>query len=436
MTTIKKIHGREVLDSRGRPTVEVEIHTEDGAVGIAIAPSGASTGSSEVLELRDGDPRRYDGRGVLKAVENVNAVIAPALVGKDSAKQGACDAVLKELDSSAQKSILGGNATIAVSLALGHAAAASKRVPLYEHLHQIIREGTSALGFDPELFPAPVLPLPETNMISGGMHAGGNLDFQDVLIAPIGAPDYPTCLEWIVRVYNRLGKLLRDRGFEGYLVGDEGGYGPRLTSNRDAVALVTQAIEAAGLSSGDDVAITLDVASTHFYKNGKYHLQAEQGRVLSSSEMIDTLESWVNEFPIISIEDGLAEDDWEGWQELQRRLGDRILLVGDDLFTTNADRVRKGIEIQAANSVLVKVNQIGSLTETIETMAVGRQAGFSLVVSARSGETEDSTLADLATAAAGEQIKIGSIVRSERLAKYNRLLQIAERVPDFQNALR
>ena len=236
MTTIKKLHGREVLDSRGRPTVEVELHTEDGAVGIAIAPSGASTGSSEVLELRDGDPRRYDGRGVLKAVENVNAVIAPALVGKDSAKQGACDAVLKELDSSAQKSILGGNATIADSHALGTAADASKREPLYEHLHQIIREGTSALGFDPELFPAPVLPLPETNMISGGMHAGGNLDFQDVLIAPSGAPDYPTCLEWIVRVYNRLGKLLRDRGFEGYLVGDEGGYGPRLTTNRDAVA--------------------------------------------------------------------------------------------------------------------------------------------------------------------------------------------------------
>ncbi|MBA63655.1 MAG: phosphopyruvate hydratase [Planctomycetaceae bacterium] len=435
MTTIRKIHGREVLDSRGRPTVEVEIHAEDGAFGIAIAPSGASTGSSEVMELRDGNSQRYDGMGVLRAVENVNTVIAPALIGKDSADQCGCDTVMKELDPSSQKTSLGGNATIAVSLALGHVAAASKRVPLYQHLHQVIQQGVSALGFDPALFPAPVIPLPETNMISGGLHAGGNLDFQDVLIAPVGAPDYRTCLEWIVRVYNRLGKLLSDRGFEGYLVGDEGGYGPRLTSNRDAVALVTQAIEAAGLIPGNDVAITLDVASTHFYKDGKYRLRAEQGRVLSSSEMIDELESWVDEFPIISIEDGLAEDDWEGWQELQQRLGQRILLVGDDLFTTNPARVRRGIEMQAANSVLVKVNQIGTLYETIETMALGRQAGFSLVVSARSGETEDSTLADLATAAAGEQIKVGSIVRSERLAKYNRLLQIAEDVPDFQNVI-
>ena len=435
MTTIKKIHGREVLDSRGRPTVEVEVHAEDGAVGIAIAPSGASTGSSEVLELRDGDSQRYDGLGVLKAVHNVNTVIAPALIGKDSADQNLCDTVLRELDPSSQKRTLGGNATIAVSLALGHVAADSKRVPLYQHLHHVIQEGASALGFAKALFPAPVLPLPETNMISGGLHAGGNLDFQDVLIAPVGAPDYRTCLEWIVRVYNRLGKLLRDRGYEGYLVGDEGGYGPRLTSNRDAVALVTQAIEAAGLIPGDDVAITLDVASTHFYHDGKYHLRAEQRQVLSSSEMIDKLESWVDEFPIISIEDGLAEEDWEGWQELQQRLGHRILLVGDDLFTTNPARVRQGIEMQAANSVLVKVNQIGTLSETIETMALGRQAGFSLIVSARSGETEDSTLADLATAAAGEQIKVGSIVRSERLSKYNRLLQIAEHVPAFQNSM-
>ena len=434
MTTIKKIHAREVLDSRGRPTVEVEIHTEDGAVGTAIAPSGASTGSSEVFELRDGDTKRYDGLGVLHAVANVNSVIAPALVGKDSADQRLCDTIMNELDDSPQKSVLGGNATIAVSLALGHAAADSQRIPLYKHLHQVIQEGSSALGFAPSLFPAPMLPLPETNMISGGLHAGGNLDFQDVLIAPVGAPDYSSCLEWIVRVYNRLGRLLRDRGFEGYLVGDEGGYGPRLTSNRDAVALVAQAIEAAGLTPGRDVAITLDVASTHSYHDGQYHLKAEKGRVLSSSEMIDTLEAWVDEFPIISIEDGLAEDDWDGWQELQSRLGHRILLVGDDLFTTNPERVRRGIEVKAANSVLVKVNQIGTLTETIETMALGRQAGFSLVVSARSGETEDSTLADLAVAAAGEQIKVGSIVRSERLAKYNRLLQISEKVTDFQNS--
>ena len=434
MTIIKKVWAREVLDSRGRPTVEAEIHTEDGCTGFAIAPSGASTGSSEVLELRDGDPQRYDGLGVLQAVNNINTHIAPVLCGLDSADQRTCDQAILSLDPSDQKTKLGGNATIAVSLALGHAAAASKGIPLYEHLHQVITQGVTALGFDSSLFPQPIVPLPETNMISGGLHAGGNLDFQDVLVAPVGAPDYPTCLEWIVRVYKRLGKLLTERGYEGYLVGDEGGYGPRLTSNRDAVALVTQAIEVADLTPGVDMAITLDVASTHFYRDEGYHLKAEQGRILSSSEMIDTLESWVDEFPIISIEDGLAEDDWKGWQELQARLGDRILLVGDDLFTTNPDRVRKGIELKAANSVLVKVNQIGTLTETIETMALGREAGYSLVISARSGETEDSTLSDLATAASGEQIKVGSIARSERLSKYNRLLQIAEQVSEFQNS--
>jgi enolase len=432
-SSIVRVVGREVLDSRGRPTVEAEVHTASGVVGRAIAPSGASTGAAEAIELRDGDASRYGGLGVLQAVENINGVISAALSGVDAADQKSVDDQMLKLDGTEQKSKLGGNAMIAVSQATAHAAAAAQRIPLYQHFHSVIVEQTISLGFSSDLFPAPRIPLPQTNMISGGLHAGGNLDFQDVLIAPVGATDYATCLEWIVRVYKCLGLLLTSRGYEGFLVGDEGGYGPKLTNNRDAVAIVAQAIEKAGLIPGEQVAMTLDVAATHFYGDGMYHLQAEGGRVLSSAEMIDMLEDWVETFPIISIEDGLAEEDWEGWQQLNARLGDRIMIVGDDLFTTNAKRVRKGIECGAANSVLVKVNQIGTISEAIETMAVARGAGMKLVVSARSGETEDDTLADFATAASGDQIKIGSIVRSERLAKYNQLLRLAETVPGFGN---
>jgi enolase len=266
------------------------------------------------------------------------------------------------------------------------------------------------------------------NMISGGKHAGGNLDFQDILIQPVGTSDYPTQLEWIVRVYRRLSKLLIDAGYEGYLVGDEGGFGPRLKSNREAVEFVVRAIEAAKLRPGDDVNIAIDVASSHFYRDGRYHLAAEQGRALTSSELIDRLEQWVDSFPIVSIEDGLAEDDWEGWQELTKRLGSRVKLVGDDLFATNEARVQRGIELGCGNSVLVKVNQIGTLTETFCTMLTAMSAGYGRVVSARSGETEDTTIADLAVGVGAESIKIGSIVRSERLAKYNRLLRIAEQL--------
>ena len=427
-TKISGIKAREVLDSRGRPTVQVEIELSNGRSTWAIAPSGASTGSAEALELRDGDIQRYSGLGVLNAVDNVNSRIAPALLGVDPENQAGIDAVMLEMDGTEQKTNLGGNAMIAVSLATAHAGAIATGVPLYEHIHSQQKSWCETNGYSSELFDRPGVPLPMTNMISGGLHAGGNLDFQDVLVMPNGAPDYPTCLEWIVRVYNRLSRLLSEEGYEGWLVGDEGGYGPRLTSNRQAVEFVVRAIEAADLIPGDDVTLALDVAATHFYRDGRYHLNAESGQVLDSDQMTERLVEWVDAFPITSIEDGLAEDDWDGWQGLFEALGDRVQLVGDDLFTTNVRRVRKGIELSAANSVLVKVNQIGTLTETFETMAVARQAGMSMVVSARSGETEDWTLADLATAVSGDQIKIGSIVRSERLAKYNRLLAIAEDV--------
>ncbi|MEQ8789209.1 MAG: phosphopyruvate hydratase [Pirellulaceae bacterium] len=420
---ITRIHAREVLDSRGRPTVEAEVEA-DGVVGRAIAPSGASTGAAEALELRDADERRYDGLGVLRACENVNRVIAPALLGIDAVDQIAVDTKLFELDGSPQKTHLGGNALLAVSLAAAHAAAAAEGIPLYRHFARLRArfEGRHEADAEPDVR----MPLPMTNMISGGLHAGGNLDFQDVLIMPVGAADYRTGLEWIVRVYNRLGKLLEAAGYEGRLVGDEGGFGPRLKSNREAVALVVRAIEAAGLRPKDDVTIALDVAATHFFHEGHYHLAAEQDVRLTSADMVDRLEAWIDEFPITSIEDALAEEDWDGWQLLTRRLGKRVRLVGDDLLATNVVRVRKAIQLRAANSALIKVNQIGTLTETFQTMHAARQAGFTLVVSARSGETEDTTIADLAVGWSAELIKIGSIVRSERLAKYNQLLRIEE----------
>jgi enolase len=415
VSSISKTHAREVLDSRGKPTVEVEVTCSDGAFGRAIVPSGASTGRAEALELRDAHLPWYEGQGVQQAVDIVNNILGPALLGQDADDQPTIDLQLLELDSSPQKSNLGGNALLGISLATAHAAAASQRIPLYRHINNLLPART------------PAMPLPMTNMISGGLHAGGNLDFQDVLIMPVGAPDYRIGLEWIVRVYRRLGELLTGAGYEGRLVGDEGGYGPRLESNRQAVEFVVRAIEAAKLRPGEDVTIALDVAATHFVQSdGSYRLVTEKDTTFTSAEMIDRLDTWVNEFPITSIEDGLAEEDWAGWQKLTRRLGDRIQLVGDDLFTTNEHRIAKGIELGVGNSVLIKVNQIGTLTEALRAISVARGAGYSLVVSARSGETEDTTIADLAVGVAAEQIKIGSIVRSERLAKYNQLLRIAE----------
>ncbi|HVX10128.1 MAG TPA: phosphopyruvate hydratase [Pirellulales bacterium] len=427
-TTVSRVHAREVLDSRGQPTVQVEVYNRDGSWGSAIVPAGASTGQAEAHELRDGDPARYDGRGVLKAVAHVNHSLGPALAGANPADQATVDRLLCQLDGTPKKSQLGANALLGVSLAVAHAAAAAARLPLYRHLHGLWQ----GVLRDAQLPPAPDcrMPLPMTNMISGGLHAGGNLDFQDFLIMPTGATSYRVGLEWIVRVHRRLGELLATSGYEGRLVGDEGGFGPRLPSNRSAAEFVVRAIEAARLRPGDDVTIALDVASTHFFEAGRYRLRATGDEQLTNAQMIDQVAALVEAFPIVSVEDALAEDDWEGWQELTRRLGDRVQLVGDDLFATNPERIRRGIELQAANAVLIKVNQIGTLSETLQAMAVARSGGYRSVVSARSGETEDATIADLAVATAADQIKIGSIQRSERLGKYNRLLAIEEQLGD------
>jgi enolase len=423
MPKIVRVHAREVLDSRGKPTVEAEVHLEGGIVGRASVPSGASTGAAEACELRDKDHDWYDRQGVQQAVRNVILILGPKLANREFNDQEALDECLINLDGTPNKERLGANAVLAVSIAWARAAAAAANKPLYHELwwHYLLRRGV--LG-GPEFRPR--MPLPMVNMISGGKHAGGNLDFQDVLVAPVGAPNYRIGLEWIVRIYWRLGRLLSAAGFEGRLVGDEGGYGPRLKTNRQAVEFVMQAIESAKLRPGEDVTVSLDVAATHFYKRGRYHLAAENDLVLSSSQMIDRLESWIGEFPIATIEDGLAEDDWEGWQELTERLGSRVKLVGDDLFATNEKLLARGIEMRAANAVLIKVNQIGTLTETMRTMRLARQHDYMCVVSARSGETEDDFLADLAVGTAADYIKVGGVARSERLAKYNRLLRIAE----------
>lgn len=424
---IDQVIAREVLDSRGRPTVEAEVWLDSGHRGRAIVPSGASTGQAEALELRDGDAERYDGLGVLRAVGNVQQ-IAPALKGMLAEDQQGLDHRLCELDGTPNKSRLGANALLGVSLANAHAAAAASERPLYRHLNRL----WTALPSTPDegtLPPqSPRMPLPMTNMISGGLHAGGNLDFQDFLIIPLGAGSYAQGLEWIVRVARRLAGLLEKAGYESRLVADEGGFGPRLSGNREALEFIARAIRAADLEPGREVAIALDVASSHFFDGTHYHLAATGGFRLTSEQMVDELASLVDEFPIISIEDGLAEEDWQGWQLLTRRLGKRVRLVGDDLFATNRRRLAQGIELKTGNSVLVKVNQIGTLTETLETMRLAVSAGFTRVVSARSGETEDTTIADLAVGTAADMIKIGSIQRSERLAKYNQLLRIEQQM--------
>ena len=427
MTRIAYVHAREVLDSRGQPTVEVEITCDNAVTSSAIVPSGASTGAAEAHELRDGDPRRYAGRGVLKAVANVRDVLGPAVRGLDPADQVAIDARLLELDNTPQKTRLGANALLGVSLAALHAGAAARGVWLYEHVAQLycpLRKADAAPL-------VPRLPMPMTNMISGGLHAGGNLDFQDILILPVGAEEYATQLEWIVRTYRELGTLLTARGYEGRLVGDEGGFGPRVSGPREALEFVVQAIEAAGLTPRTGIEIALDVAATHFYDGGCYLLKATGDERLSADQMIDRLEQLVDEFPLVSIEDGLADEDWAGWQRLTARLASRVRLVGDDLFATNRTRLERGIQNGVANAVLIKLNQIGTVTETLATMALAESAGYRRVVSARSGETEDCSIADLAVGTAAEEIKIGSIVRSERLAKYNRLLRIAERLRKY-----
>lgn len=427
-TRIETVHAREVFDSRGRPTVEVEITCEGYLPGRAIVPSGASTGVFEALELRDGDADRLQGLGVRKAVENVNTEIRSALVGQNATDQQTIDRLLIELDGTPNKSRLGANAILGASLAVVYAAAEAEGVRPVDQFRFIWNEYSASTNSGRTGNPgfASRLPLPMVNMISGGKHAGGNLDFQDYLILPVGATSYPQAFEWIVTVYQHVGQLLTKSGFEGVLVGDEGGFGPKLKSNEQALDFVVAAIEAAGLKPGEDVCIGLDVASSHFHHEGKYRLAATGEEELAASDVINLLEDWVNRYPIISIEDGLDEDDWDGWKELTQRLGDRVQLIGDDLFVTNKERLQRGIDSGVANSVLIKLNQIGTLTGTLQTMKLALENDYWPVVSARSGETEDTTIADLVVATGAGQLKVGSVARSERLAKYNQLLRLSE----------
>jgi enolase len=408
--TIQSLHAWEILDSRGRPTIAVEAQLSDGTAATAQVPSGASTGSHEAKELRDGDPQRYAGKGTLRAAAHVNGEIAQALRGRDAEDQFAIDQTLIALDGTDQKSRLGANALLGASCAVARAVSQSRRQPLFE---------TLSLG-------QPKLPVPMINILSGGLHAGANIEFQDFLVIPHGFDSYAESLEATVKIHTVAGKLIRQAGYTLTGVADEGGWGPLLPSNRDALALLTNAISDSGFEPGAQVSIAIDVASSHFYADGIYSLKSES-RQLNSTEMVDLLAEWTRQFPLVSIEDGLFEDDWEGWQTLTAKLSKTTQLLGDDFFTTNPGRLQRGISEGCANAVLVKMNQIGTLTETFEVCRIAKANGYAAVVSARSGETEDSFLADLATATGAGQIKIGSITRSERLAKYNRLLELEAR---------
>ena len=437
MTRIESVRGREVFDSRGKPTVEVEVYCGGSRFpGRAIVPSGASTGKFEARELRDGDSSRLDGDGVLRAVANVNGPIAAALRAQAAEDQQQIDAILCHLDGTPDKSRLGANALLGASLAVSHAAAHAKGQMLAEHLHEIWRRVPASPAPSPIANSPPpslgeqlVLPLPMVNMISGGLHAGGNLDFQDFLVVPGGAASLRQALEWTVRIYRRLGAVLRELGYEGSLVGDEGGYGPKLRSNAAAIEYIVQAIERAGLRPGEDVHLAIDVASSHFFAKDVYRL-SDEACPFYAQEMIARLEAWVDRYPIVSIEDGLAEDDWPGWKQLTDRLGQRVQLIGDDLFVTQTQRIEQGVAAGVANSVLIKLNQVGTLSETLAAIRTTLDAGYTPVISARSGETEDTTIADLAVATGVGQIKIGSVARSERLAKYNQLLRLEETLGD------
>jgi enolase len=414
MPKISLVRAREVLDSRGNPTLEAEVFLDDGAFGRAIVPSGASTGKAEALELRDGNPKRYLGRGVLKASANVMEVIAPALRGVNAMDQPVVDSRLIALDGTDNKGRLGANVLLGVSMAVAHAAAASARLPLYRYLGGLA---------------ATELPVPMVNIMSGGIHGGGNIDFQDYQVIPLRARRYSEALADVVVIYRAMKDALRSRGVFRAGVADEGGYAPQLKTNEQGFELMVEAIERAGLKPGKDAAIAVDVASSHFYANGRYSMVAE-GVETDAEGMVKRLADWCQRYPILSIEDGVAEDDWSGWRFLTQRLGSRVQLIGDDLFVTNPARLRKGIEEGVANAVLVKMNQIGTLTETLEVTELARRHGYRSVVSARSGETEDDTMADLAVATGAGQIKVGAIARSERLAKYNRLLRIEEELAE------
>lgn len=413
-TTIAEIRAREILDSRGNPTVEVEVTLADGSWARAAVPSGASTGAHEALELRDGETDRYNGKGVRRAVEHVNTVIAETLVGWDAAEQRAIDLTLLELDGTPNKSRLGANAILGVSLAVAKAAANALGLPLYRYLGGVH---------------AHVLPVPMMNILNGGAHTGWqSADMQEFMIMPLGAPSFAEALRWGSEIYHALKAVLKGRGYT-TLVGDEGGFAPLLKANEEAIEVILEAIEKAGYRPGEQVALALDPATSELYEDGRYHLRRE-GKTLTSEEMVRFWESWVSQYPIVSIEDGLAEDDWAGWQMLYETLGDRVQLVGDDLLVTNPERVRRAIAERACNGLLVKVNQIGTLTETIEAVTLAQRAGWGTIASHRSGETEDATIADLAVALNMGQIKTGAPARSDRVAKYNQLLRIEEELGD------
>ena len=404
---IEDVRAREILDSRGNPTLEVEVFTSLGASGRASVPSGASTGTHEAVELRDGDPKRYNGKGVLKAVENVLGPIAEALGGMPITDQGGIDRLLIELDGSPNKSKMGANAMLGVSLACAHAAAADLEMPLYRYLG-----GAQAS----------VLPVPMMNVVNGGKHAEGALQFQECMIVPVGAPSLAEAVRYGAEVFHKLGATLKKRGFA-TTVGDEGGYAPPLTHIEEALGYICDSITAAGYKLGSDVSLALDPASSEFRERGGYLVERD-GKALTSSQMVDLYEKLIGAFPIVSIEDGLGEDDWDGWKELTSRLGGRVQLVGDDLFVTNVKFLQRGIEEHVANSILVKVNQIGTLSETIDCVETAQRAGYKPVISHRSGETADTTIADLAVALNAGQIKTGSLSRSDRVEKYNRLMAI------------
>ncbi|HEV3019288.1 MAG TPA: phosphopyruvate hydratase [Burkholderiaceae bacterium] len=409
MSTIVDIVGREILDSRGNPTVECDVLLESGVMGRAAVPSGASTGSREAIELRDADPGRYLGKGVLKAVENLNTEISEAIMGLEAAEQAFLDRTLIELDGTDNKARLGANSTLAVSLAVARAAAEEAGLPLYRYLG-----GVGAL----------TMPVPMMNIINGGAHADNNLDVQEFMIVPYGAPTFSEALRYGAEVFHALKKLLHGRGLN-TAVGDEGGFAPNVRNHEEAIELILTAIREAGFEAGSQIGLALDCASTEFYRDGKYRLAAEN-LSLSSVDFANLLVQWCDRYPIVSVEDGMAEDDWGGWEALTERLGSRVQLVGDDLFVTNTRILAEGIRRGVANSVLIKVNQIGTLTETLAAIEMAKRAGYTAVISHRSGETEDSTIADIAVAVNAGQIKTGSLSRSDRIAKYNQLLRIEE----------
>jgi enolase len=413
MSTIKNLRAREILDSRGNPTLEVEAILDSGSTGRAAVPSGASTGKYEAVELRDGDKSRYNGKGVLKAVANVNGTIAKAITGMSATDQEKIDLTMIELDGTPDKSKLGANAILGTSLAVAYASADLKNIPLYRYL-----------GGDD----ACTLPVPMMNILNGGRHAANSTDLQEFMVMPAGASSFSQAMQMGTEVYHALKNVLKDKGLNTN-VGDEGGFAPSLPSNKEAVEAIIAAIETTGYRPGRDIFIALDPASSEFYEDGKYVL-AREGRTLNPAEMVEFYVKWVDEYPIISIEDGMAEDDWDGWRLITEKLGSKIQLVGDDLYVTNVNRLRQGIQTKASNSILIKLNQIGTLTETIEAIRMAQQAGWTAVVSHRSGETEDTTIADLAVALNTGQIKTGAPCRSERTAKYNRLLRIEDELKD------